>query len=208
MKVAPSVVKKLFFDAVEEAYRYIVENYNRVAPRFKVPERKRGEHPFICWSESDLRTLIVYYLMQKIKDIGFIHTEIVLKRIGKFKYDGKFQEKLWKEAVDEALRLKNRKFVAGDIDLAITPIESDSIPFILIAEIKYYHYDVKRYGRDPAKEIEEAYNLLKAFKEIGFTKEIAIVIGDHYYHRTQPSKSKKLEEYAKKHQHDIIYLKV
>ena len=74
--------------------------------------------------------------------------------------------------------------------------------------MKYYHYDVKRYGRDVVGEVKEAYNVLKILKEEGLTEEIAMVIGDHYYHRQKPEKAQKLERFAQSHREDIIYLQI
>jgi len=203
-----SSIKRAFFEAVREVHDFILKNYARIFPKYNVPERNRGAYPFICWSESDLRTLIACFLLQKIRGIGFIHTEVVLKKANKFKYDGKGKQELWERAVDRAKEIRERKRIAGDIDLAITPADSDTIPFILIAEIKYYHYDVRSYGRDPIHEIQQAYVVLREFKNIGLTEEIAIVIGDHYYHRTEPSKARELEKFTQKHSSDAVYLKM
>ena len=208
MSLDSSIVKDLFFEAVRDAHQFIIESYKRIATKYKIPESKKGEHPFICWSESDLRTLIVHYLMLKLKGKAFIHTEMVLKRADKFKYDGKYQRELWVKAVERILNYRGRKYTAGDIDIALTPAETDTIPFLLIAETKYYHYSVERYGRDVVKEVEEAYNILRMLKEVGLTREIAMVIGDHYYHRQKPEKARKLEEFTQKHSKDIVYLKI
>jgi len=203
-----SSIKRAFFEAVREAHDFILKSYGRVSRKYSIPEQAKATHPFICWSESDLRTLIAYFLMQKIRGIGFIHTEVVLKKADKFKFDGEGKQELWEKAVDRAKEIRGRKRIAGDIDLAITPADSDTIPFILIAEVKYYHYDVRSYGRDPLHEVQQAYTVLKEFKNVGLTKEIAIVIGDHYYHRTKSSKVKELEKFVQKHSSDAIYLKM
>jgi len=134
--------------------------------------------------------LIVHYLTLKLEGRAFIHTEILLKGTNKFEYDGIYQRNLWIEAFKKVAKYKGRKRVAGNIDIALTSAETDTIPFILVAETKYYHYNVERYGRDVVKEVVEAYNVLKMLKEIGLTSEIAMIIGDHYYHRQRPEKHK------------------
>ncbi len=153
------MVKQVFFEAVGKAHEYILENYCRIIKNYNIPEEKMGEHPFVCWCESDLRTLMVYHLLNKLKGQVFIHTEAVLKKADKFKYDGLVQRRLWLDTVEEILRYKKRKRLAGDIDIAITSASTDTIP-----------YSVERYGRNVVDEVKEAYSVLKIMKQEKLSK--------------------------------------
>jgi len=45
MSISPDIAKDLFFEAVREAYQFIIENYRRVAIKYSLPEAVKGGTP-------------------------------------------------------------------------------------------------------------------------------------------------------------------
>ena len=195
-------VKKIFFEAAYKAYNYIVQNYGPLLKSLK--KDFIGNYPYVCWTESDFRTLIIYYMLHKLKGDVFIHSEFKIAK-NKFKYDSKELNTMWNNAVQEVYKVKKRN---GDIDIAVTSQDIDTIPFLLIAEIKYYHYKKERYRVSAIKEVENAYKILNILKQKGVAHEIAMVIGDHYYHIEDRTRADELRRFARSHKSDVLYLEI
>lgn len=74
-KITASQIKNLFRESAKgyhEFYEERIQNFSR-----------KRDYPFVCWNESDLRTYIIHYFLNKIeeKQIGYVHSEFQIKKI-------------------------------------------------------------------------------------------------------------------------------
>ncbi|WP_457548812.1 hypothetical protein [Archaeoglobus sp.] len=160
-------IRKAVINAVES----VVEFYNEKSERFK--DIEKWDYPFILWSESDFRTRLAHELISELGEGYYVHTEFPLKQ--RMFHKDPLGDK-WDNAVNTLLKMKNGKMRAGDIDLLITG-ENDSLPFLMCMEVKYIHYDPKKFGVLP-QHLKEQLEVLRVLKGHGVTEDILYVYVD------------------------------
>ena len=159
-------------------------------------------YPYVIWNEHDFRTQLAFDIINKINEVKRedIHFEFRLKK-NLFQFNKMHEQ--WNDGIEKILKFRGKKRVGGDIDLLIAD-NVNSLPFAISIEFKYFHYDVKNYGRSPVDDIKQRFDVLKILKAEGLTKEILVIIGDLYYHREK--KSEDILDYVKENQKNMIYL--
>ncbi len=158
-------------DVVINAVERVVKFYNEKSERFK--DIEEWDYPFILWNESDFRTRLAHELISELGEGYYVHTEFPLKL--RMFHNDPLVDKL-DSAGNTLLKMKGGKMKVGDIDLLITS-ENDSLPFLMCMEVKYIHYDPKKFGIQ-LQHLKEQLEVLKVLKEHGVTEDILYIYVD------------------------------
>jgi hypothetical protein len=161
--------------APEYLRKYLRQYSNSLGNRKKV--KAKDDH-WICWNESDLMVLIGHFVYKQIEEESDLQ-DIELhfdKRISLTNFeDYDFKGNLPK--------LKEKLGRFPKVDLIITQ-EDKLNPFLLCAEAKLFHYELKTAGgqKDIVDAIEKDIKTLLTIKELDIAKKVVFILFDDYYY--------------------------
>jgi hypothetical protein len=124
-----------------------------------------------------------------------IHFE---KNINKSNFEGyTFENRL--DELKEKVNMKK----GPKVDMIVTN-ELSSDPFLLCAEVKFFHGPA--WYKTPVQQISQDIQKLKALKECGIAQKVLFILLDDYYYCTEKKTSVAIINEIKKHEKDITIL--
>lgn len=183
---------------LEEAWnKYFDEYYNKLAPKYpklwRLNKKDAKESHWICWNEYDLMFHIgrlFYNILSDKKEEKFSNIQIHFEKNVNFSnFRGyKFEDRLGE--LKEKVKLKR----GPKIDM-IVAYEDSNDPFLLCAEVKYFH---GRPYESPVQQINRDIEKLKAIRSSKIAEKAIFMLLDDYYFYTDKETSndimKKLHE--------------
>jgi len=166
-----------------EAWKKFSDYYDKKAPEYPkswgLDKKGAKESHWICWNEYDLMFHIgrfFYEALKKKENNNFSNIEIHFeKNINSTNFkDYEFANRLNK--LKENLKMKR----GPKVDMIIA-YENKNSPFLLCAEMKYFHSASEHYQKTPIEKITDDIKKLKAIRDCKIAKRVVFMLFDDYY---------------------------
>ena len=189
------------------AWGNFFDDYNKKVPKYpeswegrRLNEKEAKESHWICWNEYDLMFHIgrfFYEALKKKEDSKFSNIEIHFEKninFANFK-DYEFANRLNK--LNENLKMNK----GPKVDMIIA-YENKNSPFLLCAEVKYFHSASEHYQKTPIEKITDDVKKLKAIRDCEIAKRVIFMLFDDYYWFTNEKTAKGIENELRKIKED------
>lgn len=165
---------------LKDAWEKFCDYYDKNAPQYRenwrpnLSEEQAKDSHWICWNEYDLMFHIgrfFYDFLSDKKEKEFSNIEVHFeKNVSPDSFENyKFANRLGK------LKKKLKKWPKVDMIIAY---EDRKDPFLLCAEVKYFH---SSQHQNPIKLINDDIEKLKALKDCKIAKRVVFTLFDDYY---------------------------
>lgn len=173
---------------VEAWNKFFNEFYNKIAPELAkqtCSDKKEAEQShWICWNEYDLMFHIgrlFYNILSEKKKEKYSNIQIHFEKNVNFSNFSDYNFKNRLEELKENLKMKR----GPKIDIIIA-YENSFDPFLLCAEVKFFH---GRPYEDPIEQIKRDIEKLKAIRSCKIAEKTVFMLLDDYYFYTDKETS-------------------
>ena len=191
-------------NALIESWHQFIDYYNKLAPKYSSGFSKSDKETshWICWNEYDLMFHIgkLFYNILSHKECSSysdiqIHFEknVNISNFGEYNFKNRLDE------LKENLSMQR----GPKVDMIVTN-ELSSDPFLLCAEVKFFHGPT--WFKTPVQQISQDIQKLKALKECEIAQKVLFILLDDYYYCTEKKTSVAIINEIKKHEKDVTIL--
>lgn len=200
---------------LKKAWKKFCDYYDKKVPEYPTSwgfnKKEAKESHWICWNEYDLTFRIgrfFYDILRKKKEEKFSNIEIHFeKKVDSINFKGyEFEnrlEELKERLISKGVIKKGKSKEGGGpkVDM-IVAYEDKNIPFLLCAEVKYFHGPC-RY-ETPIQKIDVDIEKLKAIRDCRIAERIVFMLFDDYYWYTDEKTANAIQERLDEIQRDGI----